>query len=164
MASRTPNRVRNVQGIPVDTPHEDREEHARRRNSRRDEQSNDNANDTEDEDSEGLNLRGIDGLSTEELRNLMDTMDILNKLTPDAISTLTSRPLQTVKKVDEVDHRDEVTHIASLIDRHLEPLFDRKTAEVYRRSADLYEEPEEFWSRLFAGIRPEKQEKLPSVT
>ena len=29
-------------------------------------------------------------------------MDILNKMTPDAISALTFRPLQTFKKVDKV--------------------------------------------------------------
>ena len=47
---------------------------------------------------------------------------------------------------------------------YLEPLFDRETAEMYLRSTDLRAESLEFWSRLFAGIRPEKQELLPSVT
>ena len=63
-----------------------------------------------------------------------------------------------------MDHGDEVAHFATLIDRHLAPLFDRKTAEIYRSSSDLYDEPQEFWSRLFSGIRPEKTERLPSVT
>ena len=66
--------------------------------------------------------------------------------------------------MEEVDHVDEVAHFAALIDRHIAPSFDRKTAEIYRSSKDLYEEPPEFWSRLLSGIRPERPDKLLSVT
>ena len=68
----------------------------------------------------------------------------LNKLTPDAISALTSRLLQTVQQVENLDHGDEVARISALIDRHIAPSFDRKTAETYRGSKDSYDDPLEF--------------------
>ena len=80
----------------ADTPDGDREVRARRREARHDEPSDDDANETEDEGSEGLRLQGLESLSSEELRKLKGTMGILNQLTPDPISALTSRPLQTV--------------------------------------------------------------------
>ena len=132
---RTPNHVSTVQRVPIDTPDKSHEDRRRRRESRHNTRSEDEANETEDEEYANFPLQGIDGLSAEELRNLKDAMGILNKLTADAISTLTSRPLQTIKKVDEVNHREEVKRIALLIDRPLEPLFDRETAALYRRSA-----------------------------
>ena len=123
---------------------------ARRHKARRDKPSDDGVNETEDEASEGLCLQGLEGLSSEELGKLKGAMDILNQLTPDGISALSSRPLQTVKKAEEVDHDDEVSRLSSLIDRHLAPLFDRKTSEIYRRSEDIYDEHQEFWSKLFS--------------
>ena len=63
-----------------------------------------------------------------------------------------------------LDHGDEVSHISTLIDRHIAPSLDRKTAAIYRGSKDLYDEPLEFWSRILSGIRPERPELLPSVT
>ena len=164
MAPRTPNRVRNVQGVIIRTPQEDREERRRPRDTQRDTEDEDEENETEDEEPEGLPLHGVDNLSTEELRKLMGAMDILNKLTPDAFSALNSRPLQTVKKVDELSHSDQVRKIAELVGNYLEPLFDRETLDMYRRSKDLRAERPEFWARLFGGIRPERQEQLPSVT
>ena len=35
---------------------------------------------------------------------------------------------------------------------------------MYRASKNLCDERPEFWARLFAGIRPERHEMLPSVT
>ena len=93
----------------------------------------------------------------------MGAMDILNKLTPDARSALNSRPLQTVARVDELSHSEQVTKIAQLVDRYVEPCFDRETFDLYRSSKDLCAERPEFWSRLFAGIRPDRSEMLPSV-
>ena len=49
----------------------------------------------------------------------MGAMDILNKLTPDARSALNSRPLQTVARVDELSHGDQVTQIADLVDKYI---------------------------------------------
>ena len=164
MAPRTRTPLRPVQGVIVCTPQEDREERRRRRDTQRDTEDKDEANETEDEESADLNLQGLDGLSTAKLGKLKDVMDIMNKLTPDALSALNSRPLHTVKQVEEVNHGDEVAHLDNLIDRHIAPAFDRKTAEIYRSSKDLYEKPPEFWSRLLSGIRPERPEKLPSVT
>ena len=95
---RTPNRGINVRGVVIDTPDETREERRRRRNSRRD-ADDDDADEIEDEESEDLRLQGLDALSTAELRNLSSAIGTLNKLTPDALSALTSRPLQTVQQV-----------------------------------------------------------------
>ena len=95
---------------------------------------------------------------------VMDAMDIFSKLTPDARSALNSLPLQTVARADELTHEDQVTRIALLIDSYIEPCFDRETFDMYRASKNLCGERPEFWSRLFAGIRPERQEMLPSVT
>ena len=88
----------------------------------------------------------------------MDAMDIFSKLTPDARSALNSLPLQAVTRADELTHEDQVTRIASLIDSYIEPCFDRETFDMYRASKNLVAERPEFWSRLFAGIRPEKQD------
>ena len=158
----TLNRVLDVRGVNFDTPDRSREERRRRRDSRR--EDDDNADEIEDEESEDLRRQGLDGLSPRELGNLSNVMDTLNKLTPDARSALTSRPLQTVQQVEDLDHGDEVSHLNTLIDRHIAPSFDRKTAEIYRSSKDLYEEPPEFWSRVLSGIRPERPDKLPNVT
>ena len=43
-------------------------------------------------------------------------------------------------------------------------MLDRKTLDISRRSEDMYEEDQEFWSRILSGIRGERIEKLPSVT
>ena len=93
----------------------------------------------------------------------MDAMNIWSKLTPDARSALNSLPLQTVARADELTHEDQVTRIASLVDKYIEPCFDRETFDMYRASKNLCDERPEFWSRLFAGLRPERQEMLPSV-
>ena len=164
MAPRTRTPPRPVKGVLVRTPQEDREERRRRRDTKRDTEDEDEENETEDAEPEGLPLHGVDNLSTEELRKLMDAMGILNKLTPDAFSALNSRPLQTVKKVDELSHSDQVSKIAALVDRYVEPCFDRETFDLYRSSKDLCSERPEFWSRLFAGVRPDRSEMLPSVT
>ena len=161
MAPKSPKRTtETVVAERADTP---RDERARRREDTRADDDSDDTNETEDEESEDLHLHGVDNLSTAELRKLKDGMDILNKLTPDAISALNSRPLQTVTQVELLDHGDEVSHISTLIDRHIAPSLDRKTAAIYRGSKDLYDEPLEFWSRILSGIRPERPELLPSV-
>ena len=91
MAPKSPKRAAlTVSAKRAETP---RSERARRREDERDADEDDDADETEEEESEDLHLQGVDGLSTAELRKLKDGMDILNKLTPDAISTLTSRPL-----------------------------------------------------------------------
>ena len=51
-----------------------------------------------------------------------------------------------------------------MIDNYIEPCLDRETFDMYRASKNLVAERPEFWSRLFAGIRPERQEMLLSVT
>ena len=85
----------------ADTP---RDERARRREDTRDaDDDSDDSDETEEEESEDLHLHGVDNLSTAELRKLKDGMAILNKLTPDAISALNSRPLQTVTQVELLD-------------------------------------------------------------
>ena len=138
MAPKSPKRsVPKVQAKLVRTPQEDREERVRRRGGQRDADDDDDQDETEDEESEDLQLQGVDGLSTEELRKLMGAMDILNKLTPDARSALNSRPLQTVARVDELSHGDQVSKIASLVDNYIEPCFDRETFDIYRASKDL---------------------------
>ena len=162
MAPKSPKRAAlTVLSKRAETP---RSERARRREDERAADEDDDADETEEEESEDLPLHGVDNLSTAELRKLKDGMDILNKLTPDAISALNSRPLQTVTQVELLDHGDEVSHISTLIDRHIAPSLDRKTAAIYRGSKDLYDEPLEFWSRILSGIRPERPELLPSVT
>ena len=162
MAPKSPKRTtETVVAKRADTP---RDERARRRDDGRAADEDDDADEIEDEESEDLHLHGVDNLSTAELRKLKDGMAILNKLTPDAISALNSRPLQTVTQVELLDHGDEVSHISTLIDRHIAPSLDRKTAAIYRGSKDLYDEPLEFWSRILSGIRPERPELLPSVT
>jgi hypothetical protein len=161
MAPKSPKPTPSVVAKRAITP---RDERARRREDTRDsDDDDDDADETEDEESEDLRLHGVDNLSTAELRKLKDGMDILSKLTPDAISALNSRPLQTVTQVELLDHGDEVSHISTLIDRHISPSLDRKTAAIYRGSKDLYDEPLEFWSRILSGIRPERPELLPSV-
>ena len=162
MAPKSPKRAAlSVSAKRAETP---RSERARRRQDEREADEDDDADETEEEEeSEDLPFHGVDNLSTAELRKLKDGMDILNKLTPDAISALNSRPLQTVTQVELLDHGDEVSHISTLIDRHISPSFDRKTAAIYRGSKDLYDEPLEFWSRILSGIRPERPELLPSV-
>ena len=161
MAPKSPKRTtETVVAKRADTP---RDERARRREDTRADDDSDDTNETEDEESEDLHLHGVDNLSTAELRKLKDGMAILSKLTPDAISALNSRPLQTVTQVELLDHGDEVSHISTLIDRHIAPSLDRKTAAIYRGSKDLYDEPLEFWSRILSGIRPERPELLPSV-
>ena len=162
MAPKSPKRASlTVTAKRAETP---RSERARRRQDEREADEDDDADETEEEEeSEDLHLQGVDGLSTAELRKLKDGMDILSKLTPDAISALNSRPLQTVTQVELLDHGDEVSHISTLIDRHIAPSLDRKTAAIYRGSKDLYDEPLEFWSRILSGIRPERPELLPSV-
>ena len=163
MAPKSPKRTTpSVVAKRADTP---RDERARRREDTRDaDDDSDDTDETEEEESADLPLHGVDNLSTAELRKLKDGMDILSKLTPDAISALNSRPLQTVTQVELLDHGDEVSHISTLIDRHIAPSLDRKTAAIYRGSKDLYDEPLEFWSRILSGIRPERPELLPSVT
>ena len=103
MAPKSPKRAAlAVSAKRAETP---RSERARRRQDERDADEDDDADETEEEEeSEDLHLQGVDGLSTAELRKLKDGMDILNKLTPDAISALASRPLQTVAQVEEMDH------------------------------------------------------------
>ena len=124
----------------------------------------DDQDEVEAEESADLPLQGVDGLSTEELRRFTDAMHIWSKLTPDARSALNSLPLQAVARADELTHEDQVTRIASLVDKYIEPCFDRETFDMYCASKNLCDERPEFWSRLFAGIRPERQEMLPSVT
>ena len=85
--------ARQVQGVIIRTPQEDREERRRRRDTQRDTEDEDEENETEDEEPEGLPLHGVDNLSTEELRKLMGAMNILNKLMLDAFSALNSRPV-----------------------------------------------------------------------
>ena len=51
-----------------------------------------------------------------------------------------------------------------MIDNYIEPCFDRETFDMYRASKNLGDERPEFWARLFAGIRPDRKELLPSVT
>ena len=71
-----------------------RSERARRREDERDADEEDHGEDEiEEEESADLPIRGVDGLSTEELRKLSDAMGILNKWMPDAFSALNSRPL-----------------------------------------------------------------------
>ena len=165
MAPKSPKkRPLKVQAKPVRTPQEDREERARRREEERDADEDSSEDETEGGESEDLQLPGVDGLSSEELRKLMSAMEVLSKLTPDARSALNSRPLQTIARVDELSHSEQVTKIAQLVDRYVEPCFDRETFDLYRSSKDLCAERPEFWSRLFAGIRPDRSEMLPSVT
>ena len=165
MAPKSPKkRPLKVQAKPVRTPQEDREERARRREEERDADEDSSEDETEGGESEDLQLPGVDGLSSEELRKLMSAMEVLSKLTPDARSALNSRPLQTIARVDELSHSEQVTKIATLVDRYVEPCFDRETFDLYRSSKDLCAERPEFWSRLFAGIRPDRSEMLPSVT
>ena len=153
MAPKSPKRrPLKVQAKPVGTPQGDREERARRRGEERDADEDSSEDETEDGESEDLQLPGVDGLSSEELRKLMSAMEVLSKLTPDARSALNSRPLQTVARVDELSHSDQVSKIATLVDRYVEPCFDRETFDLYRSSKDLCAERPEFWSRLFAGI------------
>ena len=165
MAPKSPKRrPLKVQAKPVRTPQEDREERARRREEERDADEDSSEDETEGGESEDLQLPGVDGLSSEELRKLMSAMEVLSKLTPDARSALNSRPLQTIARVDELSHSEQVTKIAQLVDRYVEPCFDRETFDLYRSSKDLCAERPEFWSRLFAGVRPDRSEMLPSVT
>ena len=149
MAPKSPKRAAlTVSARHAETP---RSERARRRQDERAADEDDDADETEEEEeSEDLPFHGVDNLSTAELRKLKDGMDILSKLTPDAISALNSRPLQTVTQVEFLDHGDEVSHISTLIDRHIAPSLDRKTAAIYRGSKDLYDEPLEFWSRILS--------------
>ena len=87
MAPKSPKRTtETVVAKRADTP---RDERARRREDTRDADD-----DSDEEESEDLHLHGVDNLSTAELRKLKDGMAILNKLTPDAISALTSRRLR----------------------------------------------------------------------
>ena len=153
-------RPQKVVAKPVETP---REERQRRREEERVSDEEDDQDEIEGEESADLQLHGVHGLSTEELRKFTDAMRIWNQLTPDARSALNSLPLQTVARADELTHEDQVTRIASLIDKYIEPCFDRETFDMYRASKNLCDERPEFWSRLFAGIRPERQEMLPSV-
>ena len=102
MAPKSPKRVTPaITAKRAETP---RDERARRRDDGRAADEDDDADEIEDEESEDLHLHGMDNLSTAELRKLKDGMDILNRLTPDAISALTSRPLQTVAKVEPVSY------------------------------------------------------------
>ena len=165
MAPKSPKRrPLKVKAKPIVTPREEREERARRRDEERDADDDSSEEDEEEEESEDLPLQGVDGLSSEELRKLMSAMEVLSKLTPDARNILNSRPLQTVARVDELSHSDQVSKIAALVDRYIEPCFDRETFDLYRSSKNLCSERPEFWSRLFAGIRPDRSEMLPSVT
>ena len=162
MAPKSPKRsVRKVQAKRVTTP---RDERASRREDERDADEEDDQDEIEAEESADLRLHGIHGLSTEKLRRFTDAMHIWNKLTPDARSALNSLPLQAATRANELTHEDQVTRIASLIDRYIEPCFDRETFDMYRASKNLCDERPEFWARLFAGIRPERPELLPSVT
>ena len=143
MAPKSPKRTTpKVTAKRAETP---RSERACRREDERDADEDDDADETEEEEeSEDLRLQGLDALSTAELRNLSSAIGTRDKLTPDAISALTSRPSQTVQQVEDLDRGDEVSHLNTLIDRHIAPAFDRKTAEIYRGSKDLYNEPLEF--------------------
>ena len=87
MAPKSPKRTTpSVVAKRAITP---RDERARRREDTRDsDDDDDDADETEDEESEDLRLHGVDNLSTAELRKLKDGMDILSKLTPDAIRAL----------------------------------------------------------------------------
>ena len=76
----------------------------------------------------------------------MSAMEVLSKLTPDARSALNSRPLQTIARVDELSHGEQVTKIAQLVDRYIEPCFDRETFDLYRSSKDLCAERPD-WTR-----------------
>ena len=69
-------------------------------------------------------------------------------------------PVQGPQVVPEAQ---PISHISTLIDRHIAPSLDRKTAAIYRGSKDLYDDPLEFWSRILSAIRPERPELLPSV-
>ena len=160
MARSSRKRPSKVIARCIETP---RDERAHRRGDERDADEEDDQDEIEAEEFADLQLQGVDGLSTEELRKFTDAMRIWNQLTPDARSALNSLPLQTVARADELTHEDQVTRIASLIDKYIEPCFDRETFDMYRALKNLCDERPEFWSRLFAGIRPERQEMLPSV-
>ena len=129
MAPKSPKRsARKVIVKRVTTP---RSERARRREDERAADEEDDVEDEiEEEESADLPIRGVDGLSTEELRRFMDAMGIWSKLTPDARSALNSFPLQTVARADELTHEDQVTKIASLIDNFIEPCLDRETFDI----------------------------------
>ena len=162
MAPKSPKRsARKVVARSVITP---RDERARRRDDERDADEDDDQDEIEAEATAVLPFQGVDGLTSEEMRRFSDAMQIWSKLTPDARSALNSIPLQAVTRADEITHEDQVNRIASLIDNYIEPCFDRETFDMYRASKNLCDERPEFWARLFAGIRPERPELLPSVT
>ena len=103
-------RPQKVVAKPIETP---REERQRRREEERVSDEEDDQDEIEGEESADLQLHGVHGLSTEELRKFTDAMRIWNQLTPDARSALNALPLQTVAKADELTHEDQVTRIAS---------------------------------------------------